>query len=110
MTPASQPMNSKLKVFCAAIALYIVASTNAEEFILSYWCGPPPTQDVGKRYAEVAECGFNYAMIPCSGATPEGHKAILDACKKHHLKYITHDPRLLKFGPENQRSPRISTR
>jgi hypothetical protein len=90
-----------LKSFLVAVAWLIVTSVHADDFILSYWCGPPATKDVDARYAEVAECGFNYAMIPCSGASVEGHKAILAACKKHHLKYIPADPRLLKFGPEN---------
>jgi hypothetical protein len=88
------------RFLCAAVLLFATAA-KADDFILSYWCGPPPDKDVDQRYAEVAECGFNYAMIPCSGASVEGHKAILDACKKHHLKYIAHDPRLLSFGREN---------
>ena len=83
-----------------AVALSIPAA-NADEFIISYWCGPPPTEDLNRRYAEVAEAGFNYAMLPCSGANPAQNKAILDACKKYKLKFIPNDSRILAFPPES---------
>ena len=85
-----------------SIATCFAMAANGDDFILSYWCGPPETvTNLDKAYAEVAECGFNYAMLPCTGATLKGTKAILDACKKHKLKYIVSDSRLLAFGPEN---------
>ncbi|MDB6121214.1 MAG: hypothetical protein JWQ71_207 [Pedosphaera sp.] len=76
-------------------------TAHANEFILSYWCGPPPGPDMNARYAEVAECHFNYAMIPCNGSTPEQTKAILEACQKHGLKYILYDARLMAKGPQD---------
>ena len=67
--------------------------------MLSYWCGPPATADIDKRYAEVAECHFNYAMIPCNGNTSEQAKAALAACSKYGLKYMPADSRLMARGP-----------
>ena len=91
---------SPRKFFCAAVLLSVVTS-RADDFILSYWCGPPETQDLNKCYAEVAACGFNYAMMPCTGVSVKGNQAILDACKKHKLKYIAYDSRVLAFDPES---------
>ncbi len=76
--------------------------THASEFILSYWCGPPETvTNLNKAYAEVAECGFNYAMLPCTGVTSKGTHAILDACKKAQLKYILYDSRVASANPSD---------
>lgn len=84
----------------AALTFSVTAS--ADDFILSYWCGPPESvKDLDKAYAEVAECGFNYAMIPCAGTSVKGNKAILDVCKKYKLKFIINDSRLLAAGPGN---------
>src|SRR4051812_2497457 len=82
-------------------SLLLALSAHANEFILSYWCGPPPGGDLDARYAEVAECHFNYAMIPCNGSTPAQTRAALDACQKHGLKYILHDSRLMAKGPQD---------
>lgn len=52
----------KHKLILAAI-FWSACSVRADEFILSYWCGPPPSSNIDERYTEVAECGFNYAMV-----------------------------------------------
>src|SRR5215213_4689075 len=72
-----------------------------EEFIISYWWGPPATEDPDRRYAEVAECNFTHASFPGGAATVEQNLAILDACQKHGLKFIVNDPRILQFAPEH---------
>lgn len=75
----------------------MAATQAADDFIISFWCGPPPGDDIDKRYAEVAECGFSHAMVPCSGVSIEQNKVILEACKKHKLKYLLRDSRMLQF-------------
>src|SRR4051794_7252685 len=76
-----------------------VHAAETNEFIISYWCGPPSGGNYDAQYAEVAECNFTHAMFPNNGASPEQNKAILDACEKHGLKYIPHDGRILAYGP-----------
>lgn len=92
-------------VFLAALFIFFLNTTvQADDFILSYWCGPPETTnrtELNRRYAEIAECGFNYAMVPCAGTTLKGTKAVLDACQKNKLKYIVGDSRILAFGAGN---------
>ncbi len=80
-------------VLALVILLLFVVPATASDFIVSYWCGPAADQDPIARYAEVAECNFNYCLPPCSAVTPEQNKAILDACAKYGLKYIVGDPR-----------------
>src|SRR4051812_23087099 len=81
-----------------AVVLVCAAAAHADDFILSYWCGPPASTNINQHYADVAQCGFNYAMYPCSGGD---NKLLLDACRKNKLKYLVYDPRLMQFPPEN---------
>jgi hypothetical protein len=69
------------------------------DFIISYWCGPPSGGNYDAQYAEVAECNFTHAMYPVNGGNPEQNKAILNACEKHGLKYIPYDGRVLAHNP-----------
>jgi hypothetical protein len=69
------------------------------DFIISYWAGPPSGGNYDAQYAEVAECNFTHAMYPVNGGSPEQNKAILDACEKHGLKYIPYDGRVLSKAP-----------
>lgn len=75
----------------------------AEEFIISYWWGPPATEDPDRRYAEVAECNFTHAAFPSSGGSVEQNKAILDACHKHGLKFFVSE------WTRNETRPRASS-
>lgn len=100
-TILSKPGMRLLKFWLLLAVSLSTSAANADEFIISYWCGPPPTEDLNRRYSEVAEAGFNYAMLPCSGASPAQNKAILDACKKNKLKFIPNDSRMLAFAPES---------
>lgn len=86
------------------IALLFSAGTvhaDANEFILSYWCGPTQDQDLDARHKEIAECGFTYAMPPCAGLSPANAKKSLEACKKYGLKYMLNDSRLMQFEPSH---------
>ncbi|MEO7300326.1 MAG: hypothetical protein ABI042_17310, partial [Verrucomicrobiota bacterium] len=78
---------------------FLNGMAHADDFILSYWCGPPAGENLDQRYAEIAECNFNYAMMACGGGPK--NREILDACQKHGLKYILYDARIMAFAPEN---------
>src|SRR5438045_9306604 len=101
MTVRFSPTSKQSFSFALFVALLAAPLSAAEtnEFIISYWCGPPSGGNYDSQYAEVAECNFTHAMFPNNGATPEHNKAILDACEKHRLKYIPHDGRILAHGP-----------
>lgn len=88
-----------LVVACILILLVSATSSWAGDFIISYWCGPPADTDPVAKYAEVAECNFNYVMPPVTNVTVEQNKAILDACAKNGLKYIVGDSRIGAKGP-----------
>lgn len=71
-----------------------------DEFIISYWWGPPARENPERRYAEIAECNFTHAGFPAPPTTVEQNKSILDACQRHGLKLIVNDARILQFTPE----------
>ncbi len=93
-----------LLVVCILILLVSVTTSWAGDFIISYWCGPPADTDPLAKYAEVAECNFNYVLPPCSAVAVEQNKAILDACAKNGLKYIIGDSRI---GAKNPGDPQF---
>ena len=86
-------------VLILCLVLLITSTAGANDFIISYWCGPPADTDPLAKYAEVAECNFNYCLPPCSGVTVAQNKAILDACEKSGLKYIIGDERIMAKNP-----------
>src|SRR3954447_23105284 len=87
---------------CLGMFLFACPPVSAGEFIISYWCGPPAEKgNYDAQYAEVAECNFTHACFPCTGASVEQNKAILDACQKHGLKFIPSDGRLLEKQPSD---------
>ncbi|MDH7482188.1 MAG: hypothetical protein QHH26_09495 [Armatimonadota bacterium] len=94
-------MNLMLILSLSVLISIAVPATALDEFIISYWCGPLPNDNLDARYAEVAECNFTHAMPPCAGVTVEQNKAILDACAKHGLKYIIPDARILAKEPND---------
>jgi hypothetical protein len=96
---------SKVRAIRVGVFLFAASLSNAvsaREFIISYWCGPPAEAGhYDAQYAEVAKCNFNYADFPCTGASVEQNKSILDACQKHGLKYLPADGRLLSKQPSD---------
>lgn len=89
-------------LFVTIIALLALSVPGcADDFIISYWCGPPADSDPDERYAEVAECNFTYCLPPVTPATVDQNKAILDACAKHGLKYIVGDQRIMAKSPDD---------
>jgi hypothetical protein len=63
-------------------------------FIISYWCGPPPSETTLARYEEIAEAGFNVAFPAFDpawdnsreGLGDEHNRKFLDLCQKVGIK------------------------
>lgn len=72
-----------------------------KEFILSFWCAPPPKETTLPRYREIAECGFNVVLPPCEGWSRELSLRILDLCQQAGLKALVGDGRLIAKQPED---------
>lgn len=68
----------------ALLLLVTAGSADVEEFLISYWQGPPPNEE---GFAEIAEANFNIAM--CGGG-----KRALDLAKKNGLKLLLQDRRI----------------
>jgi hypothetical protein len=95
----SRPPHSRIFLFlCVVVAC--ARAVAADEFVISYWWGPPATEDPEKRYAEIAECNFTHAGFPGGAATVAQNVAILEACRKCGLKFIVNDSRILRHTPE----------
>ena len=88
-----------LLLLCLAPAC--CAAERPSEFILSYWCGPLPSETNEARYKEVANAGFNIAMPPCAAADVELNRKILDLCKRTGMRAIIADRRLLAKQPND---------
>jgi hypothetical protein len=66
-----------------------------EQFLIGFWCAPPPAETTPERYREIADAGFNAVLPPCAGpVTPELNRRILELCAANGLKAIVGDPRL----------------
>jgi hypothetical protein len=67
-----------------------------EQFLISFWCGPPPEETTLARYQEIADAGFNVVLPPCRGPiTPAFNQRLLQLCALTGLKAIVSDPRLV---------------
>lgn len=86
-----------LFVVCAATA----AAGAEPAFVISFWCGPPQSEQADARYAEVAEANFNVVMPPCGPSTVKGNLELLDACAKHAMKAIIADNRILSKNSDD---------
>lgn len=74
-----------------------------EEFIITYWCGPPLKETTEQRYKEVKEAGFNIAFVSIDGAfKKEDNLRLLDIASKVGLKCIIADQRLSWDLPTKQ--------
>ena len=74
-------------------------------FIISYWCGPPRSETNLERYQELADCGFNVALmsIDChweqrDAAQEKHNQKILDLCQQVGMKALIWDGDMLKVG------------
>lgn len=93
--------NAALAVIVLLVGAHRAQATEAGDFIISYWWGPPSNGDLDAQYAEVAECNFTHAMFASNGTSREQNKAILAACETHGLKYILNDDRVLAHQPSD---------
>jgi hypothetical protein len=68
-----------------------------QNFIVTFWCGPPLSEFTDARAAEIAAAGFNLVGPPCEGeVTPELNRRALDTAARHGLRLSVADPR---FNP-----------
>jgi hypothetical protein len=65
-----------------------------EEFVVSYWCGPPAKFNTLERYKEIKAANFTYAAPIYGGATVEQIKQQLDYCQQVGLKAFIYDSRM----------------
>ncbi len=77
-----------MRALLFGLMLFLLAAVElvgyAEEFLISYWHGPPPGEE---QFAEIAEANFNVAM--CGGG-----KTALDLAEKNGLKVLLRDRRI----------------
>jgi hypothetical protein len=90
-----------LKILVPLLLVIEAQAASTNQFLISFWCGPPPGGNYDAQYADVAECNFTHAAFPCSGVSVQENKAILDACQKNGLKFILSDGRLNSYAPTN---------
>src|SRR5688572_27280456 len=70
-----------------------------DDFVTSYWYGPPPKFTTIEQYRRIKEANFNVVMPPGppdASITPELNRRILDYCKELGLKAVIFDPRMPK--------------
>ena len=77
------------------LALLFTTSARAEEFITSYWYGPPPEQTTFERYQEIKDANFNVVFPPALGnCTPDINHHILNFCQRLGMKAVISDARM----------------
>ncbi len=85
------------------LSLIFINTSWGEEFIITYWCGPPLKETTEERYAEVKGAGFNIAFVSIEGAfNKEDNLRLLDIASKIGLRCIIADPRLTWDLPGKQ--------
>jgi hypothetical protein len=84
-----------LPVFAGAAPAQAANRIAPEQFMISFWCAPPPDQTTQARYQEIADAGFNAVLPPCVvPITPAFNRRVLQLCAQTGLKAIVSDPRL----------------
>ncbi|MCC6679371.1 MAG: hypothetical protein IT445_00565 [Phycisphaeraceae bacterium] len=78
----------------------VAAGAEMQEFLISYWGGPPAEETTLERYREIAECGFNVVMPPANDADVPTNLKILDLCAELGLKAIIADNRMPEAAGE----------
>lgn len=89
-------MKTFLRIVAACLLAFATKAKSLDEFIISYWCGPPAGGDYDAKYKEVADCNFTHASFACSGNSVAHNQATLVACQKYGLKCIVSDKRFWK--------------
>src|SRR5688500_3358736 len=71
----------------------------AEEFITSYWYGPPPKFTTIEHYRRIKDANFNVVMPPGPPDTSirvADNRKILEFCRELGMKAVVFDPRMPK--------------
>src|SRR5437016_6898285 len=110
MEVMNRPVAGKGRLLVVALAAWFVLGVRPasaarrvapEQYLISFWCGPPPGETTLARYREIAGAGFNAVLPPCGGPiTPELNRRILELCAQTGLKAVVSDPRLEPGEPE----------
>jgi hypothetical protein len=66
-----------------------------DDFVTSYWCGPPGKLTTLERYQEIKDANFTVAFPVLYGSSVEANKAMLDHCQKLGMKAIIYDNRMV---------------
>lgn len=82
-----------MKFFVAAL-LGLTMLAHADEFPISFWCGPPAKFLTLERFKEIKDAGFTFVMPSCGGTTREDNLKILDFCEQVGLKAVIADKRI----------------
>ncbi|MBC7328746.1 hypothetical protein H5T88_00130 [bacterium] len=93
----SSSLPSGLMVFLLILLLASLMGNAGvvDEFIITYWCGPPLKETTLERYKEIKDAGFNIAAVSIDGAfKKEDNLRLLDIAKEVGLKCVIADQRL----------------
>src|SRR5690349_426944 len=66
-----------------------------DDFVTSYWCGPPGKFTTLERYQEIKNANFTLAFPILYGQTVEKNKEMLDYCQQLGMKAVVHDSRMV---------------
>ncbi|UCG15981.1 MAG: hypothetical protein JSV19_11875 [Phycisphaerales bacterium] len=98
-------MDTKRRQGIAILAACTLATTTWAEtarftqdrFAIGFWVDPPAGEDMGARYAEIAEAEFTLVIGGFGAKTPETVQRQLELCRKHGLRAIV---AMAGLGPE----------
>src|SRR5688572_32153943 len=86
-----------LACFVSLISLAVHAEPapdyTADDFVTSYWCGPPAQFTTFERYQEIKNANFTVAFPIYGSMAVEHNRAMLDYCQRLGMKAIIHDSR-----------------
>ena len=95
----------RLRIAISIVVLSLISSSagaadekpsyTPDDFVTSYWAGPPGKFTTLERYQEVKDANFTVAFPVIYGASVEANKAMLDHCQKLGMKAIIYDGRMV---------------
>jgi hypothetical protein len=81
-------------LFASHLAAAEKTEYSVDDFVTSYWFGPPAEFMSFERYQEIKDCNFTVAFAFQVGHTPERNKQMLDWCQQLGMKGIIYDSRM----------------
>jgi hypothetical protein len=86
------------------------APYTADDFVTSYWCGPPPAMTTLERYKEIKEANFTVTFPIFGGATTRQIRDSLDFSHQLGMKAVIHDGRIpLSIGGSEEAKKTLDT-